>query len=110
MLLNVNVLDANLDNVTGLEELGGVLNEAVGHLGDVKQTVVVHADVNEATEVNNVSYGTLKLHFGLKVVDVENVGGKDRCGSIVTNISAGLFKLGNNVKEKPSKCDIAIPF
>ena len=58
---------------------------------------MVNTDVNEATEVNNVSYGTLKLHIRLKIVDVENVGGKDRCGSIVTNIAAGLLKLGDNI-------------
>ena len=76
-----------------------MLDEAITHLGDVKQTVVMHTDINEATEVNNVSYSTLKLHFGLQVVYVENVGGEDRCGSVVTDISAGLFKLGDNVKK-----------
>ena len=99
MLLNVNVLDLNLDNVAGLEHLGGMLNELIAHLGNVKKAVVVHADINEAAEVNNVSNGTLKLHICLKVVDVENVGGKDRCGCIVTNVTAGLLKLGDNILE-----------
>ena len=74
VLLNVNVLDTNLDNVARLEQLGGMLDKAVAHLGDVKKAVVVNADVNEAAKVNNVSYGTLKLHTGLEIVDVENVG------------------------------------
>ena len=97
MLLNVNVLDADLDNVAGLEELGGVADEAVAHLGDVEQAVVVNADVNEATEVNHVSDSTLQLHFGLQVVDVKNVGGENGCGCVVTDITAGLLKLGDNV-------------
>ena len=99
MLLNVNVLDANLDNVACLEELGGVLDELIAHLGDVKKSVVVNSDVNEATEVNNVSYSTLKLHIGLQVVDVENVGGEDRRGRIVTNVTSRLLKLGDNILE-----------
>lgn len=78
MLFNVNVLDTNLDNVACLEHFGGVLNKLIAHLGDVKKTVVVNTDINEATEVNNVSNRTLKLHIGLKVVNIENVGGKDR--------------------------------
>ena len=99
MLLNVYVLDKNLNDVTGLEQLGGMLDEAVGHLGDVKKTVVVNTDVNEATEVDNVADGALELHAGLKVGDVENVGGEDGSGRIVTDISAGLLKLGDNVVE-----------
>ena len=99
MLLHVNVLDLNLDNVAGLEHLGGMLDELIAHLGNVEEAVVVHADINEATEVNNVSNSTLKLHICLKVVDVENVGGKDRCGCIVTNVTAGLLKLGDNILE-----------
>ena len=73
-LLGVYVLDTNLNNVTGLEEIGGVLDKSVGHLGDVEQTVMVNTDVNEATEVNYVSDSTLELHIGLQVIDVENVG------------------------------------
>ena len=60
---------------------------------------MVHADVNEAAEVNNVSYSTLKLHIRLEVVDVEDVGGEDGCGSVVTDVTAGLFKLGDDVLE-----------
>ena len=93
MLLNVNVLDANLDNIAGLEELGGMLDVLIRHLGDVKKTVVVNADINEATEVDYVTYSTLKLHTGLKVGDVKNVGGEDGRGSVVTDVTAGLFKL-----------------
>ena len=98
-LLGIYVLDSDLDDVTGLEELGGVLDVSVGHLGDVEQTVVVHADVNEATEVDNVSDGTLELHTGLQVGNLKNVGGEDGCRSIVTDIAAGLLELGDYIKE-----------
>ena len=74
-----------------------MLDEAVAHLGDVKQTVVVNADVYEAAEVNHVSYSTLKLHIRLKIIDVKNVGGEDRCGCIVTDVTARLLKLGDNI-------------
>ena len=97
VLCDVNVLNLYLYDIARLKELGGVLDISVAHLGDVKKTVVVNADINEATEVNDVSYGAVKLHTGLEVVDIENVGGKDRSGSIVTNISAGLFKLLDNI-------------
>ena len=95
--LGVNVLDLNLDNVACLEELGGVLDVLITHLGDVKKSVVVNSNINEATEVNNVSYSTLKLHIGLKVVDVKNLGGEYGSGSVVTNVASGLLKLGDNV-------------
>ena len=97
MLLNVNVLYSDLDDVAGLKEVGGVLNESVGHLGDVEKSVVVNTDVNEAAEVGNVSYSTVKLHIRLKILYRKNLGGEDRSGSVVTDISAGLFKLGDDV-------------
>ena len=99
MLFNVNVLNSDLNNVSGLEELGGVLNELIGHFGDMKKTVVVNSDINEATKVNDVTNGTLELHIGLKVGYLENVGGEDGCGSIVTNISSGLLKLADDILE-----------
>ena len=98
-LLGVNVLDLYFNYVAGFEELGGMLDVSVTHLGDVKKTVVVNSDINEATEVNNVSDSTLELHIGLQVVDVENVGGEYGSGCIVTNVAAGLLKLGNNILE-----------
>ena len=57
----------------------------------------MNADINEATEVNNVSNGTLKLHIGLKVGYLKHVGRKHGCGCIVTDISAGLLKLSDNI-------------
>ena len=97
MLLYVNVLDSYFDYITCFEKLGGMLDESVAHLGDVKKAVVVNTDINEATEVNNISYSTLKLHFGLKIVDVENIGRENGSRSVVTNVTSGLFKLGNYV-------------
>ena len=99
MLFNVYVLNSYLDDVADREELGGILYESVGHLGDVKKTVVVNTDVYEATEVNNVSDSTLKLHIRLQVSDLKNVGGEHGSGSIVTNVSSGLLKLGDYVLE-----------
>ena len=73
VLLYVYVLDADLDNVTGLKEIGGMLYKSIRHLGDVKQAIVMHADINEATEVNNVTYGALELHTLGKVANIKNL-------------------------------------
>ena len=59
----------------------------------------MHADINEATEVNNVTYCTLELHIGLEILDVEDIAGENGSGSIVTNVTAGLFKLVDNINE-----------
>ena len=93
MLLNVNVLDSDLNNVTCFEHLGRVLDKLITHLGNVQKTIVVNTDINEATEVNNVSDSTLELHIGLQIVYIKDVGRKYRCRCIVANITARLFKL-----------------
>ena len=73
VLFNVNVLYTYVDNVTGLKEIGGMLYKSIRHLGDVKQAIVMHADINEATEVNNVTYGALELHTLSKVANIKNL-------------------------------------
>ena len=60
---------------------------------------MVNTDINEATKVDYVTHCTLELHTGLKVGDLKHVGREDRSGSIVTDVTAGLFKLTDNVKE-----------
>ena len=74
MLFYVYVLNAYLNNVTRLEHLGGVLDVLIGHLGYVKQSIVMHADVYEATEVYYVTYCTLELHTLGKIGNIKNVG------------------------------------
>ena len=74
VLLYVNVLNSYFNNIAGFEEVGWVLNKAVGHFGNVKKSVVVNAYINETAEVNDVSYSSVKLHAGFKVVYIENVG------------------------------------
>ena len=100
MLFYVDILDYNLDDITGLEKLGGMLDKSVGHLGDMEKSVVVNADINEATEVDYVTDGALKLHTGAEVGDIENVGRENGSGSIIADVSAGLLKLGDNIKER----------
>ena len=74
MLYNVDVLYSDLYNVTRFEKLGGVLYKSVAHLGDMEKSVVVNSYINEATKVNDVSYRTRKLHIGLQIVYIKNVG------------------------------------
>ena len=97
MLLHVDVLDEHLDNVTNGEQVGGMLYESVGHLGNVEESVVVNSDINKASEINNVTDGALKLHTGLKIGDLENVGGEDGSGSVVSDIPAGLLQLVDDI-------------
>ena len=59
----------------------------------------MYTDINEATEVDYVTYSALKLHTGLKVGDLKHVGGENGRGSIVTNVTAGLFKLTDYIKK-----------
>ena len=73
MLFYVYVLNAYLDNVTRFEHLGRMLDVLIGHLGYVEQSIVMHADINEAAEVYNVTHGTLELHALGKVGYIKNV-------------------------------------
>ena len=77
-----------------------MLYESVGELGDVNESVLMNANVNERAEVDNVSHGTVEHHIGLEVLDAHNVVAKRRRREAVSDVSSGLLKLGDDVVKR----------
>ncbi len=65
----IDLLDPHLDRVTDAHHVAGVLDKAVGQLGDMHEAVLVHSHVDEGAKVHNVAHRALELHAGLQVVD-----------------------------------------
>lgn len=54
MAAEVNIEDADGDMLVEVDDVAGMGNAAVGHLGDVDETILMDAEVDEGTEVGDV--------------------------------------------------------
>ena len=61
------------------------------------KAVLMHADIDECTEIDDVAHRTAHLHAGLQVLHVLDVAAQDGTGQLVTRVAAGLFKLRDDV-------------
>src|SRR6266704_3298195 len=67
--LEVNFQHFYLQDIAGLYNLARVLDELVRHHGDVYETILVHADVNESSEVRHVGDHAFEQHAGCQVLE-----------------------------------------
>ena len=59
----------------------------------------MHTDINECSEIRNVSDSTLKLHSGNKILHIHNVCAEHRRRKLVSGVSCRLDKLFDNIVE-----------
>ena len=98
--VSVDLLDPHLHRVADTHHVAGVLDEAVGQLGDVYEAVLVHAHVDKGAKVHNVAHCTLEFHAGLQIVDGKCRAAKDHLGCVVARVAAGLLELVDDVDER----------
>ena len=95
----VHVQDHDLDDITDLEGLAGVVQAARGDLGDVDQAVLVDADIHEGTEIDDVADGTGEDHALLQVLDLQNILAQDGLGQVFTGVAAGLLQFFGDIQQ-----------
>ena len=61
------------------------------------QTILMHPDVDEGTEVGDVGHDAFEHHPGLQVGDLLDAFAKARGDELAAGISAGLLELGEDV-------------
>ncbi len=97
LALEIDLQHPDLDHVARLDDLGRVLDEAVGQLGDVHQPVLVHADIDERAEGGDVGDDALQLHAGCQVLETLDALGEARGAERGPGIARGLLQLQQNV-------------
>ncbi len=90
----------DLDDVTGLDHLARITDEAPTERRYVHQSVLVHADVDEGTEVGHVADHTLEHHAGVQVGKRLDPLGKDCRAKLRPGVAPGLFELTQDVTQR----------
>ena len=92
--------DLDLDDLAGFDGFAGVLDEAVGQLGDVDEAVLVDADVDKGSELGDVGDDAFEGHVGMDVGELADAlveGGGDE---LVAGVAAGLAELFEDVVDR----------
>ncbi len=98
--LQIDFEDAHLHDLADGNHAEGVFDVAVGEFGDVDETVLFDADIDEGAEVDNVAHGALQEHARLQVFHFENVVAQDGRGQRVAWVKARLFQVFEDVVER----------
>ena len=95
----VNLEDAHFDLLADLDDLGRILDERFGELGDVHEAIVVHADIDERAERGHVRDEALEHHARLEVLHRGDVVAELRRIELRARIAAGLLELADDVTQ-----------
>ena len=90
----------HLDDLTRLDSVGRLLDEAVRKLADVNEAVLVDADVDEGSELGDVGDDALEHHVRLDVSELANGLGEAGCDELVARVAAGLAKFFEDVGDR----------
>ena len=63
------------------------------------QPVLMHADIHERPEINDIADGPLEDHARLEVLYFQNIAAEDRRVELLSGIAARLFKLLNDIAQ-----------
>src|SRR5262245_61066868 len=93
----VDAEDAYLHAVTDANDGAGILHEAVGELGDVHETVLFDAEIDEGAERRHVRDDAVEHHAGRDVFDRADVVAELRCFERSARVAPGLRQLASYV-------------
>ena len=95
----VDADDAYLDMLMQTDDLCGVADIAVGELGDVDETVLMDANVDEGSEVGDVGDDARQQHAFLQVVDGLDVSVELECFNLFAGVAAWLLQFAHDIGE-----------
>lgn len=62
--------------------------------------VLVYAEIDKHTEIDNVSHRTLQFHAGLQVGEFLEIGAEGNVPDLLAWVAPRLFQLGHDVRER----------
>jgi hypothetical protein len=99
----VDLDDAYADHVAGLHHGARVADEMIGERGDVHETVLVHADVDEGPEVRDVGHHALELHAGLQILEPRDALAEGGGAELRPRVAPRLFQLGPGCRARSGR-------
>ena len=91
MAAKVDIEDADGDVLVEVDDVAGMGDATIGHLGDVHQTVLMDAEVDEGSEIGDVGDDAGQNHSLVEVVDGLYTAVEVELFYLLTWVAAGLL-------------------
>ena len=93
----VDFEDAHLHDLADGYDAERIFDEAVGEFGDVDEAVLLDADIDEGSEVDDVAHGALQDHLRLQILDFEHVVTQNGSRQGVARVEAGFLQIFQDI-------------
>ena len=87
-------------HVAHRDHVEGVAHVAVGHLGDMHQPILVHADIDEGAKRRDIGHSALQPHARFQVGDFGHPLGKAGGLEGRARVAAGFLQLGQDIAHR----------
>ena len=64
------------------------------------ESILVHTDIDERTEIHDISNGSLKLHLRLQIIEIKHIRTKHRCRYILPRVTSRPDQLLHDILER----------
>ena len=95
--VHIHIQDLDMDLLIKVYHLIRVFDVVVGHLADVDEAVLMHADVDESAEGGDIGDDAVEGHPDAQVVDGADVLVELEGFKSLARVAAGLVQLGEDV-------------
>ena len=77
-----------------------MLHKSIRELRDMHESILVHTDIDERTEIHDISNRSLKLHLRLQIIEIEHIRAKHRCRYILPRVTSRSDQLLHDILER----------
>ena len=97
--LEIDGKHAHGNALSDLDDIGGVSGKGVAQFGDMDETVLMDADIDEGAEIGDIGNDAGEFHSGVQVFEDMNTFGESKHLELFTGIPSGLCQLGDDITE-----------
>lgn len=89
----IDIEHLDIYNIANTHCLERVLDEFVGNLGDVHQSVLMDANIHKHAKINDISNCALQDHIGLEILHLKDITSQDGLWHVFARVPCGLLEL-----------------
>lgn len=97
--LEVDGKHAHGNALPDLDDIGGVCRKGVAQFGDMDETVLMDADIDEGAEIGDIRDDAGEFHSGVQVFEDMNTFCESKHLELFTGIPSGLCQFGDDIAE-----------
>src|SRR5512135_855706 len=99
MQRRIDFQNPDLHNLTYFYDFFRIVHKSVSKLRNMNQSILMHSDVHEGSEVGDVGHHPFEFHPGGEILDFLYLFLEGRVSEFLPGIAPGLLQLSNNIPQ-----------